>query len=65
MQAKTLRQTNSQALVLQHTGIVTPEQTVYLSKDEALQSRKIIVHQERVDGTLPLSLERLDVSTVA
>jgi hypothetical protein len=65
MQAKTLRQANGQALILQQPGVVSSQQAEDLGKDKALQGYDVIVHQEAFDGTLPLRLEGIDVLTIA
>ena len=65
MQAKTLRQADGQSLVLEHAGIVGPQQTEDLGKDETLQRCDVILHQEALNSALPLSLEGLDILSVA
>ena len=64
MQAKTLRQANSQALILQQPRIVSLQEAEDLGKDKALQGRDVIVHEKAFDGTLPLSLKGVDVLTI-
>jgi hypothetical protein len=65
MQAKTLRQANSQALILQEPRVISLKETEDLGKDKALKRGDVIVHQEALDGTLPLSLKGIDILAVA
>lgn len=65
MQAKTLRQADSQALIFQQPRIISLQEAEDLGKDKALQGCDVIVHKEALNGTLPLGLEGVDVLAVA
>lgn len=61
VESQPVRQTNSNALVVLEPLVVSPNGAVHESKQQALKRHHGIIHENRLEGPLPLLLTRRDL----
>src|SRR6266699_5160395 len=61
MQAKPMRQANSNAFVVLQPLIISPDGAVDQSQDQALEGIHGVVHQDSIQGPLPLEFTSRDL----